>query len=168
MIKPREDRLEWDDHHMLLALVTAQRSADPNTQVGACIVNRKNKVLGVGYNGPPKGISPHKISWEREDKHPHNTKYPFIVHAEKNAIYNSNESVADAILFVTMYPCNECAKDIIQANIKEVIWLTNPYIKTWQCETARWMFDSVDIKQRQHKWSKKVKLCMSNIFPLVE
>ena len=149
----RTERLCWDDHHMLLAQVTAQRSPDPNTQVGACIVNKNNKVLGVGYNGTPKGIHPSHIPWERENEDPLLTKYPYIVHAEKNAIFNATESVEGARVFVTMYPCENCAKDIIQAGIKEVIYLTNPYKDIWWTKAAAEMFDMVDIPTHQHQWN---------------
>ena len=160
----REDRLNWADHHMLLALVTAQRSADPNTQVGACIVSEKNRVLGVGYNGPPKGICPSQIPWARKDKDPAQTKYPYIVHAEKNAIYNAYECVDEATLYVTMFPCNECAKDIIQAGIKEIIYLTNPYVDKWSTQVASSMLQMVDIKCRQHKFDEVLTSpCLQNI-----
>lgn len=140
---------------MLLALMTAQRSPDPNTQVGACIVNSRNQVLGVGYNGLPRGIEPNWISWKREEKDPLQTKYPYIVHAEKNAIYNTGNIVTleGATLYVTMAPCNECAKDIIQAGIKRIWYLTNPYENTWQQEASRWLLDKVGIRYNQFQWS---------------
>ena len=118
---PRENRIGWSDHHMLIALTTAQRSPDPNTQVGACIINAANQVLGVGYNSTPKNISPDLIPWKREGD-PEHTKYPYIVHAEKNAIYNAGNitSLERTILYVTMFPCHECAKDIIQAGISQI------------------------------------------------
>jgi len=151
-VVPRKERLNWQDYHMLQALVAAQRSPDPNTQVGACIVDIKNRTLGLGYNGFPRGISTSQFPWEREGKDPLKTKYPFVVHAEKNAIYNANSSVAGGTLYVTMYPCNECAKDIIQAGIKEVRYLTNPYKDEWFTRAADRMFQNLDIITIQHKW----------------
>lgn len=167
-VYPNEDRLEWDDHHMLLALVTSQRSPDPNTQVGACIVDQRNRVLGVGYNGYPRGIGVTNFTWNRKEcGDPCQTKYPYVVHAEKNAIYNAVKSVADGKLYVTMYPCNECAKDIIQAGIREVIYLTNPYEDTWQTKASKAMLETVDVAVRQHKWDiDRTSLCLNKLSAL--
>ena len=153
---------------MLLAISAAQRSPDPNTQVGACIVDKKNRVLGLGYNGFPRGISNHGFPWNREGE-PLETKYPYIVHAEKNAIYNANGPIEGAKLFVTMYPCNECAKDIIQAGIKEIHYLTNPYKDTWAAKAADKMFQFLDIITIQHTWDiDRILLCLQNITHLIE
>ena len=134
---PRADRLSWDDHHMLMALVTAQRSPDPNTQVGACIVDKDNLILGTGYNAFPRGVPSNAFPWDRQTVSIVHSKYPYVVHAEKNAISNALGSVEGGTLYVTMYPCNECAKDIIQAGIKEIVYLTNPYEKQWQTQTSK-------------------------------
>lgn len=164
----REDRLNWDDHHMLIAMVTSQRSPDPNTQVGACIVDHGNKVQGVGYNGYPRGIGMNRFSWARKHKNPCCTKYPFVVHAEKNAIYNSNSDIAGSKVYVTMYPCNECAKDIIQAGLREVIYLTNPYKDEWFTEAAKQMLEQVDVYTRQHEWDKdKTLSCLQKLSALI-
>ena len=141
----RSNRLSWDDHHMLLAMVTAQRSCDPNTQVGACIISRDNRVLGLGYNNPPRGINCSQIPWERDNNDPLKTKYPFIVHAEKNAIHNASASVHKATLYTTMFPCNECTKDIIQAGIKRVVYLNDPHADTWECKASRTMLSRLDV-----------------------
>lgn len=152
-MEPRADRLRWHDHHMLLALVTAQRSPDPNTQVGACIVDEKNRVISLGYNGPPRGIGVTAMPWNKEGKDPADTKYAFVMHAEANAILNcGGRSLEGASLYVTMYPCNECAKLIVSSGIKKIQFLANPYVETWQCRAAKQMFDTLDIPTHQHQW----------------
>lgn len=160
---PRTNRINWNDYHMLQALVAAQRSPDPNTQVGACISDKRHRVLGLGYNGYPTGICVTHFNWAREGEQLE-TKYPYVVHAEKNAIYNANRSVEDAIVHVTMYPCNECAKDIIQSGIKEVRYLTNPYKDAWFTKAADRMFQALDIVTTQHKWdTTKISECLQNL-----
>ena len=166
---PRANRLSWHDRHMLEAILASKRSADPNTQVGACIVSPKNKTLSTGYNGFPNKVGTCAFSWARDGEDPLKTKYPFIVHAEKNAIYNSSSSVEGATLYVTMYPCNECAKDIIQSGIKRIIYLSNPYINTWQVKAAEQLFHILDLPATQHKWDKKdiVLSCLQEIVELI-
>ncbi|WP_041668712.1 deoxycytidylate deaminase [Acetobacterium woodii] len=123
----RRDYLTWEEYFMGIALLSAQRSKDPNTQVGACIVNGNNIILSTGYNGMPKGCSDDQLPWEREGGF-EDTKYAYVCHAELNAILNSDgRSLADSILYVTCFPCNECAKAIIQAGIKKVIYLEDKY-----------------------------------------
>lgn len=129
---------------MLLAKVTAMRSQDPNTQVGACIISQENRVLGLGYNGPPRGVE--DIPWERENADPLLTKYPYIVHAEVNAILNANSSVNNGIVYVTLYPCCECTKFMIQSGIKKVVYLANPYKDQWQTKASAHMLDAVGIE----------------------
>lgn len=167
-VQPRNEtqRLVWNDHHMLLALITAQRSSDPSSQVGAVIVDTKNRIRGLGYNGPPHGLAPNQIPWEREGEL-HKTKYAYIVHAEKNAIINAYTPVTNYTLFVTMHPCNECAKDIIQAGIKEVVYLTNPYHNKPMTIAAKQMLANVDIELRQFKWSNSdlVSTILTNLSP---
>jgi dCMP deaminase len=138
---------------MMLACTAALRSPDPNTQVGAYICNTANKPISSGYNGTPRGIDPETIPWEREGD-PLKTKYPFVAHAEKNAILNATTSVAGGKLYVTMYPCNGCAIDIIQAGISEIIFLTNPYKDLWQTKAAAWMLEQAGVQVRQHKWDR--------------
>ncbi len=162
-IQARDDRLVWDDHHMLLALVTSQRSPDPNTQVGACLVNQENRVIGLGYNSFPRGISITHFPWERSCDDPCKTKYPFVVHAEKNAIYNSSNKTTDTTLFVTLFPCNECAKDIIQAGIKSIVYLEDKYTDAWQTRASKAMLDYVDIPYRKHIWSPSVQTAFTNL-----
>ena len=110
--------LTWDEYFMALAHLAAQRSKDPSTQVGACIVNEKNRIVGIGYNGMPSGCSDEEFPWEREGE-TNQTKYPYVVHAELNAILNSIQNLANCRIYVSLFPCNECAKAIIQCGIKE-------------------------------------------------
>ncbi len=116
--KKRNDYINWSEYFMAVSMLSAQRSKDPNTQVGACIVNEENKIVGIGYNGFPKNCSDDELPWSRSstDGSILNTKYPFVCHAEMNAILNKNESnLKNSTMFVSMFPCNECAKLIIQS-----------------------------------------------------
>jgi dCMP deaminase len=154
---------------MLAALLAAQRSPDPSTQVGAVIVNKKNRRLASGYNSYPNGVGTHHFSWARKHDDPLQTKYPYVVHAEKNSIYNAVGNVEGCTLYVTMFPCNECAKDIIQAGITKLVWLTDPYRDGWQAKAAAAMFDHLDIETKQHVWEDKeaVLECLSNLSNLI-
>jgi len=123
--RPRQGYLEWDDYFMAVAFLSAERSKDPNKQVGACIVNEDRVILGIGYNGFPRGCADSQLPWAKQsaDGNPLGTKYPYVVHAEANALLNKNAvSVQGAKVYVTMFPCNECAKLLIQAGIKEVVY----------------------------------------------
>jgi len=122
---PRAGYLSWDEYFMALAFLSAQRSKDPNKQVGACIVNREQIILGIGYNGFPRGCKDYDLPWSKESPtgNPLDTKFPYVCHAEMNAILNSNHSnLRGSRIYVTMFPCNECAKLIIQSGIVEVIY----------------------------------------------
>jgi len=126
----------WDRHFMNIAELTASdRSKDPNTQVGACIVNPDNRIVGVGYNGFPNGCSDDEFPWERtsESGSPLDTKYLYVVHAELNAILNSTTNLVGCTIYVTMLPCNECAKAIIQSGIRRVIFTDDKYKDTDSC-----------------------------------
>ena len=119
----REGYISWDDYFMGVAMLAAKRSKDPNTQVGACIVSPDQIILSTGYNGFPIGCSDDEYPWEREGEQ---TKYPFVVHAELNAILNTRgKSLEGAKIYVALFPCNECAKAIIQCGIKEVVYLSD-------------------------------------------
>jgi dCMP deaminase len=148
----RENRISWGDKWMLEALITAQRSPDPNTQVGAVIVTKNNRPVASGYNGPPRGIHPTHIPWNRDKENPLDNKYAYIVHAETNAIHNATASTKGCMLYTTLFPCNECAKNIIQAGIAEVVYLDNPYKDTWSTKAADYMLGTIDISVRQHQW----------------
>lgn len=124
----RTDYISWDEYFMGIAVLAAKRSKDPNTQVGACIVSEDNVILSTGYNGFPYGCSDDIFPWAREGEE---TKYPYVVHAELNAILNARgRSLAGARIYVALFPCNECAKAIIQSGIREVIYLSDKYGQT--------------------------------------
>jgi dCMP deaminase len=127
-VKKREDYISWQDYFMKLAEITARRSKDPSTQVGACIVNGENKILSVGYNGLPNGMNDDTFNWSRENDYL-DSKYPYVCHAEMNAIFNSNEifNLKGGTLYTTLYPCNECSKLIVQSGIKKVVYLEHRY-----------------------------------------
>ncbi len=122
----REDVLSWDEYFMGLAHLSAKRSKDPNTQVGAAIVDENHRVVSVGYNGLPKGCSDDEFPWEREGD-VLDTKYAFVVHAELNAILNSKWPVNNCTIYVSLFPCNECAKAIIQSGIKRIVYESDKY-----------------------------------------
>lgn len=124
---------------MGIALLSAQRSKDSNTQVGACIVNEQHKIVSVGYNGMPTGCEDNEMPWEREGAFLE-TKYPFVCHAELNAILNCNTDLHGCTLYVTLFPCNECAKAIIQSGIRRVIYLDNKYAGTDSILASEMMF----------------------------
>ena len=123
----REDHISWDEYFMGVAMLSAMRSKDPNTQVGACIVNREHRIVGVGYNGFPTGCSDDDLPWDREGDWIE-TKYPYVCHAELNAILNSiGGDLRGCTLYVALFPCNECAKAIIQAGIRKIVYLSDKY-----------------------------------------
>lgn len=145
----RNDYISWDEYFMGLALLSAKRSKDPSTQVGACIVSPTNRVLSVGYNGFAFGCSDDCFSWDREGDFLE-TKYPYVVHAELNAILNNRGvSFENAKLYVALFPCNECAKAIIQSGIKEVIFLSDKYSDTDVVKASKRMFKAAGIKLTQ-------------------
>ncbi len=151
----REDYINWDDYFMGVALLAAQRSKDPSTQVGACIVDATNRILSTGYNGFPKGCSDDEFPWNR-DENDGETKYPFVVHAELNAILNNRgKSLADSKIYVALFPCHECAKAIIQAGINEVIYLSDKYKDTTSDANSRRMLESAGVKLTKLKPTKK-------------
>ena len=139
---------------MGVALLAAERSKDPSTQVGACIVDSEKRILSTGYNGFPHGCSDDEFPWNR-DEALGETKYQFVVHAELNAILNaSGKSLAGSTLYVGLFPCNECAKAIIQSGIREVIYLSDKYNGTPSFEASRKMLCSAGVSLRQIKPTK--------------
>jgi len=139
-----------------MALVTAQRSPDPNTCVGCVLVGPDKKIKATGYNGLARGINPGAIDWSREGD-PLDTKYPYVIHAEENAILNATESLVDCSAYITLASCNNCAKLLIQSGIKRVYYLDNPYKDTWQCKAAQKMFDLTDTQVRELRIPPKEK-----------
>lgn len=151
----REDYINWDDYFMGVALLAAQRSKDPSTQVGACIVDETNRILSTGYNGFPKGCSDDEFPWNRNADEGE-TKYPFVVHAELNAILNNRgKSLADSKIYVALFPCHECAKAIIQSGITEVIYLSDKYKDTVSDANSRRMLETAGVKLTKLKPTKK-------------
>lgn len=146
----RSDYISWDEYFMGISLLSAQRSKDSNTQVGACIVSDENKILSVGYNGMPTGCSDDLMPWEREGDFL-DTKYPFVCHAELNAILNRNiGSLKDARIYVTLFPCNECAKAIIQSGIKEIVYWEDKYADTDVVKASKKMFEMAGVRMRRY------------------
>ncbi len=146
--KKREDYISWDEYFFGVSELSAMRSKDPNTQVGACIVNKKNRIVGMGYNGFPAGCSDEELPWGRKAESSLNTKYPYVVHAEVNAILNSTTPLDDCTIYVIMFPCNECAKMIIQSGIKEVVYIYDPYKDTDSVIAAKRMMDMSGVRHR--------------------
>lgn len=157
----REDYLSWDEYFMGVALLSAERSKDPNSQVGACIVDKDNKIVSLGYNGCPVGYDDDEdMTWEREGDFL-NTKYAYVCHSELNAILNSKVPVKGCKLYVTLFPCNECAKAIIQAGITEFVYLSDKYDKTPGNIASKKMLDKCGVKYRQYqKKGKELKLTL--------
>ena len=154
MSDKREGYISWEEYFMGVALLAAQRSKDPNTQVGACIVDDQNRILATGYNGFPQGCSDDDFPWNR-DEAAGETKYQFVVHAELNAILNARgKSLAGSKLYVGLFPCNECAKAIIQAGVSEVVYLSDKYAKTPSTMASKRMLNSAGIKLTQLKPTK--------------
>lgn len=149
MQTPRENSISWDECFMRMAHVIAERSKDPSSQVGAVIANQNNVVVGIGYNGFPRGIDSAKFPWEREGSFLE-TKYAYVCHAEENAVYNANASVKESKIYSTLFPCNECAKALIQNGITEVIFESDKYHDSDICTASRRLLDAAGIKYRQY------------------
>jgi dCMP deaminase len=152
----RTDYISWDQYFMGIAMLSAQRSKDPNTQVGACIVGEDNRILSVGYNGMPSGCEDDDMPWGR-DGSALDSKYLFVCHAELNAIlnYRGTGSVKGARCYVTLFPCNECAKAIIQSGIAEVIYLSDKYSDSESTIASKKMFDLTGVKYREFNQTAK-------------
>jgi len=157
----REGYISWDEFFMSIAILSAKRSKDPSTQVGACIVSKDNRVLSIGYNGAPNGFNDDRFPWDREGN-PLETKYLYVVHAERNAILNfrgSRKDLEDSKIYVDLFPCNECAKEIIQAGIKEIIYLSDKYANTDAVIASKKLCDMCGVSYRQYELSgKKLEL----------
>lgn len=146
----RKDYIGWDEYFMGVALLSGERSKDPSSQVGACIVSEDNKILSIGYNGFPNGCSDDEISWEREGNFAE-TKYPYVCHGELNAILNyTGTTLKNSRVYVALFPCNECAKAIIQSGIKEVIYKSDKYNGTDGNIVAKKMLDYCGVKYRKY------------------
>ena len=150
MQKKRDDYISWEEYFMAIAQLSAKRSKDPSTQVGACIVNANKRIIGIGYNGFPIGCSDDELPWGREGDFL-DTKYPFVCHAEMNAITNAaNKPDLDgASMYVSLFPCNECAKLIVQVGIRNVVFLSDKYHDEDIFIAARRIFDLAKVEYRQ-------------------
>jgi len=148
-VKKREDYISWDEYFMGVALLSAKRSKDPSTQVGACIVSNKNKIVGAGYNGLPMGCDDDEFPWEKQGEFL-DTKYPYICHAELNAILNNiGMDLKDCKIYTALFPCNECTKAIIQSGIREVIYLSDKYEGNDIFKASKIMLDKAAVKYRK-------------------
>ncbi len=142
----RNDYISWDEYFMGIAMLAARRSKDPSTQVGACIVSKDNIIISTGYNGMPKGCSDDEFPWERTGAE-NDTKYPYVVHAELNAILNaSGRDLRGSRIYVALFPCNECAKAIIQSGVREVLYLSDKYKDTMGNLASKRMLDAAGVK----------------------
>lgn len=143
-----DNYISWDEYFMGVALLSSYRSKDPNTKVGACIVNQNKRIVGIGYNGFPHGCNDDIYPWERDGEFI-NTKYPYVVHAEANAILNSTNNLEGATIYVSLFPCNECMKLIIQSGIKEIVYLSDKYHNTPSDQASKRMAKSANLTLRQ-------------------
>ena len=149
MSDKREDYISWDEYFMGVAMLSGMRSKDPNTQVGACIVSPDHKILSMGYNGFPSGCSDDEFPWAREGE-PLDNKYFYTTHSELNAILNyRGGSLEGSTLYVSLFPCNECAKMIIQSGIKEVIYLSDKYANSENNIASRKLLDTCKVTYKK-------------------
>ena len=155
MSDKRTDYISWDEYFMGVAKMSALRSKDPNTQVGACIVSNDNKILSMGYNGLPRGCSDDEFPWEREGA-PLDNKYMYTAHSELNAILNyRGGSLDNAKMYVTLFPCNECAKAIIQAGIKTIVYDCDKYADTASVIASKRMLNAAGVRYYQYQRTER-------------
>ncbi len=149
--KHRDDYLNWDEYFMGIAILSAMRSKDPSTQVGACIVDSDRKVVSIGYNGMPRGVDDERIPWGHGEGL--ESKYLYVCHAEFNAILNARggSNLKGCTLYVTLFPCNECAKAIIQTGIKELVYLSDKYSEGTIYQASRRLFQMAGVNVREYK-----------------
>ena len=154
----RKDYISWDEYFMAIAQLSALRSKDPNSQVGACIVDSDKKIVGTGYNGFPTGCSDDFFPWAREGE-TLKTKYPYVCHAELNAILNSiSRNLKGCTLYVVMFPCNECSKAIIQSGIKNIYYMLDKYPNSDSEKASKLLLDQAGVKYEQLNLNKKLIL----------
>lgn len=150
----RNEYISWDEYFMGIAFLSAMRSKDPSTQVGACIIDEDKKIIGIGYNGFPIGSSDDNMPWGKNGDFLE-TKYPYVVHAELNAILNSIKSLKNSTIYVTHFPCNECAKAIIQSGIKKVIFYSDKHKDRDTTKASQKMFENAGVEIVHQKINKK-------------
>jgi len=152
----RQEYLSWDEYFMGIAILSAMRSKDPSTQVGACIVNQDKRILSMGYNGMPRCCSDDVFPWGRNEENPLDSKYLYVCHAELNAILNCDRgNVRGCIVYTTLFPCNECAKAIIQSGIAEVVYMEDKYSDSDSVIASKKMFDTAGVTYRLYDKSNK-------------
>lgn len=157
MSEKRQDYINWDEYFMGVAYLSAMRSKDPNTQVGACIVSPSNRILSMGYNGFPNGIDDDEFPWNRDNPDPVHNKYFYTTHSELNAIINyRGGSLEGAKLYVTLFPCNECAKVIIQAGIKSLVYACNKYETTPSVIASKRMLEAAGVQIKAYEPTGRV------------
>lgn len=153
--------LDWDTYFISLAHLSAMRSKDPNTKVGAVIVDDMNRIVSIGYNGMPRGCSDKDFPWEREGGFLA-TKYAYVVHAELNAILNAPRPVQGCTIYVSLFPCNECAKAIIQSGIKKIVYESDKYADTDSMKASRTMLNNAGVELRQLTFTTSVEVKTEN------
>ncbi len=160
----RDNYISWDEYFMAVALLAAQRSKDPNTQVGACIVDQRKKIVSIGYNGLPIGCDDNEFPWGREADNILDTKYPYVCHAELNAILNNpGKDLYGCTIFVALFPCNECAKAIIQSGIKEVVYISDKYANSESTIASKRLLNNAGVKLRKLESSiSEISLCFDS------
>ena len=142
----RTDYISWDEYFMGISLLSGMRSKDPSTQVGACIVDKNNRIVSIGYNGFVNGCSDEDFPWEREGEFLQ-TKYPYVVHAEQNAILNARgKSLEGCSIYVNLFPCHDCARNIIQSGINKVYYLDDKYAETDSIKASKYMFEKAKVE----------------------
>lgn len=158
----RSDYLSWDEYFMSIALLSAERSKDPGTQVGACIVSAENKIMSMGYNGMPMGCSDDDYPWERAGEDPLDTKYMYVCHAELNAILNYTAgTLAGCRVYTTLFPCNECTKAMIQKGIKEIVYMSDKYANSDSVVASKRMLTSAGVSYRHYvPTNRKIELVL--------
>lgn len=152
--------LDWDSYFMAMAHLSAKRSKDPNTKVGAVIVDDNHHIVGMGYNGFPVGCSDQEYPWSREGEYC-DTKYPYVVHAELNAILNSIKNLHGCTLYVSLFPCNECAKAIIQSGIRKIVYESDKYAETDAIHASKRMLISAGVELYQLPYSVHIDVSES-------
>lgn len=145
------EHITWDEYFMGVAVLSAKRSKDPATKVGCCIVNEDKKIIGIGYNGLPIGCNDKDFPWSNNKENWLDNKYPYVVHAEANAILNTTNTIKNATIYVTLFPCNECAKLIIQSGVKEIVYMDNKYENTDNNIASKKMLQCANIKLTKMK-----------------
>lgn len=148
MTEARKDFISWEEFFMGAAQLAALRSKDPSTQVGSCIVTPQNKIVSTGYNGPPAGVPSDDIPWDREGSFV-NTKYPYVCHSELNSILNASVPLDGCRIYVSLFPCHECAKAIIQSGIKEVIYISDKYFGTDSNRASKFLLEKARVSYRK-------------------